>query len=174
MIPNSDTVFKVKQSTTQIYGLRLYKTSVEHLIVFDNTTNFDDTIYDASIGQRHKRIQWNGSRTKDWNGKFYSPGFIINNNSIIPNFDTVAEQTDQYLGRTKSLTNNQISDVARFNIGYNQPTWAKDLDLDDDTLFEFVKGTYKYKGTKYALDAADAAVMTSTCTVGIDCTTCTS
>ncbi len=153
MIPNSDTVFKVKQSTTQIYGLRLYKTSVEHLIVFDNTTNFDDTIYDASIGQRHKRIQWNGSRTKDWNGKFYSPGFIINNNSIIPNFDTVAEQTDQYLGRTKSLTNNQISDVARFNIGYNQPTWAKDLDLDDDTLFEFVKGTYKYKGTKYALDA---------------------
>ena len=57
------------------------------------------------------------------------------------------------MGRTKTLANSQVSDVARFNIGYNQPTWAKDLDLDDDTLFEFVKGTYKYKGTKYALDA---------------------
>ena len=44
MIPSSDTTFKVKQSTTQIYGLRLYKTNVEHIIVFDNTTNFDDSI----------------------------------------------------------------------------------------------------------------------------------
>ena len=153
MIPSSDTTFKVKKSTTQIFGLRLYKTSVEHLIVFDNTTNFDDTIYNASIGQRHKRIQWNGSRTKDWNGKFYSPGFIVTDNTIISNFDSLAEQTDQYLGRTKTLSNSQVSDVARFNIGYNPPSWANNLDLDEDSLFEFVKGTYKYKGTKYALDA---------------------
>ena len=149
-----DTIFEVKDSSkTNLYGLRLYKSQIEHIFVFDNVTNFDDTISSAEIGQIHKRIQWRGSRTKDWNGKLYSPGYIINGNTILPNFDTTAKEVDQYLGRTNTLSNKQISDVARFNSGYNKPNWASTLDLDDDSVYEFVKGTYKYKGTRYALDA---------------------
>jgi len=153
MDPDSTAIFKSKISTTEIYGLRLYKTEIEHLFVFDTVTNFDDTVYNPAIGQAHKRVIWQGNRTKNWNGKLYSPGFIVNDNSIIPNFDSVAGQLDQYMGRTNELANKQVTDVARFNIGYNKPSWANNLDIDDDTLFEFVKGTYKYRGTKYAVDA---------------------
>ena len=99
------------------------------------------------------RIVWQGSRTKNWNGRFFSPGYIVNDNTILPNFDTVAREVDQYYGNTNTLSNKQISNVARFNSGYNKPNWAENLDIDDDTLFNFVNGVRKYSGTKYAVNA---------------------
>ena len=153
MIPDSESIYSAKALTTEIYGLRLYKTEIEHIFVFENTTNFDDTVYNASLGQLHKRVVWRGSRTKNWNGKLYSPGFIVNDNKILPNFDSVAGQLDQYMGKASTLSNQQVTNVARFNIGYNKPAWANDLDIDDDALFDFVKGSHKYRGTKYAMNA---------------------
>ena len=154
MEPDSETIFQVKDpDSVKIYGIRLYKVQLEHMFIFDNITNFDDVIYDASIAQRHNRIVWRGSRTKDWNGKLYTPGYIVNDNTVIPNFDTTAREVDQYLGRTNTLSNKQLSDIARFNAGYNKPSWSENLDFDDDSLYEFVKGSYKYKGTDHALTA---------------------
>lgn len=153
MDPDAETVFQVKDTDTMLYGIRLYKVQLEHIFVFDNITNFDDTISNLTIGQSHDRIIWRGSRTKDWNGKLYSPGYIVNDDSILPNFDTTAKEVDQYLGRTNTLANTQLSDVARFNTGYNKPSWAETLDMDDDSVFEFVKGSYKYKSTAHALQA---------------------
>ena len=150
---DEETVFETKETTTNMFGLRLYKVQMEHIFIFDNVTNFDDVIASSEIGQIHERIIWRGNRTKNWNGKLFTPGHIVNGNSILPNFDSVAGQLDQYYARTNTLSNKQISDVARFNSGYNRPNWADTLDLDDDSVYEFVKGTYKYKGTRYALDA---------------------
>ena len=153
MEPESETVFQVKNTDTEIFGIRLYKVQLEHAFVFDNFTNFDDVIHDLSIGQNHTRVIWQGSRTRDWNGKLYSPGYIVSNNIVIPNYDTTAKEVDQYLGRTNTLSNKQLSDVARFNAGYNKPDWSEKLDIDEDSLYEFVKGSYKYKGTNHALSA---------------------
>ncbi len=150
---DEETVFQTKETTTNMFGLRLYKVQMEHVFIFDNVTNFDDVIASSEIGQIHERIIWRGNRTKNWNGKLFTPGHIVNGDSILPNFDSVAGQLDQYYAKTNTLSNKQISDVARFNSGYNKPNWANTLDLDDDSVYEFVKGTYKYKGTRYALDA---------------------
>ena len=46
---------------------------------------------------------------------------------------------DQYLGRTNTLSNKQLSDVARFNAGYNKPSWGTKLDIDDDSPYESQK-----------------------------------
>ena len=139
--------------TTEIYGLRLYRVEVEHALVIDNESNFDDLIYSPALGLRHQRVIWRGSRTKDWNGKLYAPGYIVNANSVIPNFDTVASEIGKYYGPGNTLSNQQQVDTARFNIGYNKPLWNETVGLDDDTLFNFVKGTRKYKGTRHALNA---------------------
>ena len=136
-----------------IYGLRLYRVEVEHAFIVDNTTNFDDLIYDPVLGTKHNRIIWRGNRTKDWNGKFYAPGFIINGETLLPNFDTVASEISKYYGPGNTLSNQQQVDTARFNIGYNKPSWNEVIGLDDDTLFNFIKGTRKYKGTRHALNA---------------------
>ena len=138
---------------TFIAGIRLYKVELEHAIVFDNKSNFDDVIYSPALGQRHVRIKWRGSKTKNWNGKLYTPGYVVTDNTIIDNLDTSAREMDQYYGRGNTINNQQIVDVARFNVGYNKPEWSSKLDIDDDTLYEFMKGTRKYRGTRLALDA---------------------
>lgn len=48
----------------------------EHAIVLNNTTIFNDTIYDIETGYRQNRIKLSGFRTKDWNGDLFSPGFV--------------------------------------------------------------------------------------------------
>ena len=144
----------VKDSTkTAIYGIRLYIVETEHTVVFDNNTDFDDTVYDSALGQRHTRIIWKGSKTKNWNGKLHAPGYIITSDDVIENFDTVARELDQYYGKTNTISNKQIADVAKFNSGYNKADWATQLKLDDDTAFDLYKGGLKYQGTRYSLDA---------------------
>ena len=144
----------VKDSTkTAIYGIRLYVVETEHTVVFDNKTDFDDTVYDPALGQRHTRIIWKGSKTKNWNGKLHAPGYIITSDDVIENFDTVARELDQYYGKTNTISNKQIADVAKFNSGYNKADWATQLKMDDDTAFDLYKGGLKYQGTRYSLDA---------------------
>lgn len=147
------TTISPKDGVTKIYGVRLYKVNLEHVVVFDKTTSFDDVIYNAELGQLHSRIIWKGSRTKDWNGRLYSPGYIVNNNTIINNFDTTAREIDQVYTQGAILNNEQALDLARFNAGYNKPDWAIQLNTNNDTAFNFMQGTKKYRGTKFALDA---------------------
>ena len=146
------TVIEAKNGT-EIYGIRLYRVEIEHMLIIDNQSNFDDLIYDPALGLRHKRVIWRGSRTKNWNGKLFAPGYIVNSSSVVPNFDTVANEIDQYYGAGNTLSNQQQVDAARFNTGYNKPIWNEVVGLDDDTLFNFVKGSRKYRGTRHALNA---------------------
>jgi hypothetical protein len=150
---NGVTTITAKDSNTKIYGVRMYKVEIEHAIVFNNSTQFDDVIYNPALGQLHKRIIWRGSRTKDWNGKLYSPGYLVNGNTIINNFDTTAREIDQVYAQGAIFNNNQLVDTARFNTGYNKPDWAIHLDTDNDTAFYFTQGTRKYRGTRFALNA---------------------
>lgn len=147
------TLVERKDNQTVIHGLRLYNVELEHVAVFDNATEFDDIIYNPALGQYHRRIVWRGSRTKDWNGKLYAPGYVVLDNTVINNFDTTARELDQYYGPGQTLNNQQMLDVARFNVGYNKPLWAEQMLLDDDTAWNLVKGSYKYKGTHNLLKA---------------------
>ena len=150
----SITTVETKENDTHILGLRLYRVELEHAIILENETDFDDVIYRPEIGQRHKRILWRGSRTKDWNGKLYSPGYLVTDNTIIDNFDTTANASlDYFTTSSATVSNDQAVNAARFNIGYNKPDWSKYLTLNDDSVFNFTKGSRKYRGTKYGLNA---------------------
>ena len=154
VIGEDDAVTTIQANAgTEIYGVRLYRVEVEHAMVIDNESNFDDLIYNPALGVRHKRVIWRGSRSKNWNGKLFAPGYIVNRDGVTPNFDTVANEIDQYYGPGNTLSNQQQVDAARFNTGYNKPAWNDIVGLDDDTLFNFVKGTRKYRGTRHALNA---------------------
>lgn len=48
----------------------------EHAMVLNNSTIFNDTIYDIESGYRQRRIKISGFRTANWNGDLYSPGFV--------------------------------------------------------------------------------------------------
>ena len=54
----------------------------EHIVVFDNTTVFNDTLFNLKTGLRQQRLFMKGSKTAQWNGTLNAPGFIINQDNI--------------------------------------------------------------------------------------------
>jgi len=59
-------------------------TSYEHIIVFDNTSIFNDLIYQPVTGARQNRLLLNGYTVYEWNGTLDAQGFILNQDNIKP------------------------------------------------------------------------------------------
>jgi hypothetical protein len=54
----------------------------EHGIVFNNTTLFNDVIYNLVTGLRQNRITLRGTKTSEWNGTVDAWGFILNQDNV--------------------------------------------------------------------------------------------
>lgn len=91
-------------STTEgIYFIELNSVQKEHAMVFNNTTVFNDTIYDVETGYRQRRMKLVGFRTLNWDGDYFSPGFVYDSATI----------TDW-----KVYTDYVYADVVRYNGNY--------------------------------------------------------
>ena len=83
-IERLDTKFQVKTlnvGDTMGYG-QFNLGSIEHGIVFDNNTVFNDVIYNLITGLRQNRIYLRGTKTAEWNGTVNASGFILNQDNI--------------------------------------------------------------------------------------------
>ena len=56
--------------------------SIEHSIVFDNNTVFNDMIYNLVTGLRQPRLLLQGYKSGEWNGYVDASGFILNENNV--------------------------------------------------------------------------------------------
>lgn len=56
--------------------------SLEHGIVFDNVSLFNDTIFNKLTGLRQNRLFLRGQKTAEWNGTLNAQGFILNQDNI--------------------------------------------------------------------------------------------
>jgi len=56
--------------------------NIEHGIVFDNRTLFDDVIYNLITGLKQNRIYSRGTKSAEWNGTMFASGFIYNQDNI--------------------------------------------------------------------------------------------
>jgi hypothetical protein len=63
---NNDGIFFVRATL-------VYK---EHVLLLDNTSQFNDVIYDVVPGYRQGRVRLVGFKTTLWDGGFTSPGFV--------------------------------------------------------------------------------------------------
>lgn len=59
-----------------VYLIKLPLVQTEHVVLIDNQTIFNDTIYDPVAGFRQERIKVVGYRTDNWTGNLNIPGFI--------------------------------------------------------------------------------------------------
>ena len=59
-----------------LYHASLPLVQKEHVVLIDNTTDFNDIIYNPSTGYRQERIRVNGYRSDNWNGGLNIPGFV--------------------------------------------------------------------------------------------------
>ena len=116
-------VLKTKDSQLGIFFAVLNVVQYEHIIVFDDRSNFGDIIYDQEAGYRQRRIKLIGFKTADWDGDYVSPGFIYDEATIT---DWIAKK-DYNLGDVVRFKNRYYS-AKRFLPG--EPTF-----IFDDWLF---------------------------------------
>jgi len=57
--------------------------NIEHGIVFQNKTLFNDTIYNLISGLKQNRIYVRGTKSGEWNGTLFASGFIYNQDNIL-------------------------------------------------------------------------------------------
>jgi hypothetical protein len=92
----------------------------EHGMVFNNSTIFNDTIYDIETGYRQRRMKLSGFRVANWNGDISSPGFV---------YDSVD------VSDWKIYSPYQIGKVVRYNGSYYQSA----VKISGDPIFDFSK-----------------------------------
>lgn len=90
----------------------------EHNIILNNTSYFNDIIYDIETGYRQGRIKLVGFVTAGWTGGMQSPGFIYDE----AKFSTWSEYTDYTAG-----------DIVQYNGAY----YGASTNLDGTSTFVF-------------------------------------
>lgn len=163
-----------------VYGLRLFVTSLEHIMIVDNVTQFNDLIYDPLYTIYQPRLKVYGYRTNGWTGRLDAPGYFLYQDPVssqwtmIPNLDkTSADFRNLYnidqpknvinIDNTTGLlvekpstnhavTRTDLSSLAKHLIGYQKRDYLENLLLDETTQFEFYQGMIRQKGTRRAFD----------------------
>ncbi len=74
-----ESIFSLSVTDTNhgIYGATLYLVQKEHVLLLENTTLFNDIIYDVEPGYRQDRIKVLGYISSNWSGGFNIPGFVF-------------------------------------------------------------------------------------------------
>ena len=67
-----------------IYFADIKTVQYEHTLVLNNTTIFNDIIYQPELGNRQNRLRLVGHRTNGWDGSLTAQGFILNRGAVDP------------------------------------------------------------------------------------------
>jgi hypothetical protein len=176
-----DTITVTANGTQNIYGMRLFANTLESVLVLDNRTSFDDTVYDPIYNLYQPRLRLYAYRTNDWDGRVDAPGFFLyqagadNQWTLVTNFEKTANDFTKYFNidqpknhetidpvtgnavivstELAAVDNQVISDLSKHQIGYQHRPYLANLLLEESTEFQFYQGFIKQKGTLKAFDA---------------------
>ncbi len=135
-----------------IYFLQVNASETEHVLMFDNVTNFNDVIYSPLLRSRQQRLRFNGFRSNGWYGKMEAPGYLIINNQLVPNFDSIVEAMRYYYDPNVTIDNSSLEDLGRHLIGYESKSYLDNLQVSNDVQYLFYQGAIRQKGTEQAFD----------------------
>lgn len=139
-------------STGGIYFLQVNVSETEHILIFDNLTSFNDIVYSPLLRARQQRLRFNGFRSNGWYGKMEAPGYLVIDNELVPNFDTIVDAMRYYYDPNTAIDNPSIEDLGRHLIGYESKSYLDNLQVSNDVQYLFYKGAIRQKGTTQALD----------------------
>jgi hypothetical protein len=94
-----------------IYFIKLNCVQKEHSLIFNNTSLFNDVIYDVETGYGQRRLKLTGLRTSQWNGSLHSPGFIYDK-AVIEDWE---EYTDYHPGDVVRYSGSYYSAIRRLS-----------------------------------------------------------
>ena len=126
-----DGQFRISTISTQegLFYARLNLIQKEHAIVYKNFTLFNDVIYDVESGYRQRRINVKGFLTSNWNGDFFSPGFIFDQATISDwekyqdySIGDVVRFSGNYYSAKKTITGTPAFDITQWALLNQKPT----------------------------------------------------
>lgn len=124
----------------------------DHGILFNNTTQFGDTIFDDVKNQKHRRLRITGERTRDWDGSKTVPGYLVNNNTIIQNYDTAITDVIDFYDLNVSKFNKDHTIAETLTVGNITRDWILKLGLPANVVSKFYQGVIRNKGTNSVID----------------------
>jgi hypothetical protein len=125
-----DGDFALSTMNTQegIFFARLNLTQKEHALVMNNFTLFNDVIYSVETGYRQRRIKLKGFVTRDWNGDFFSPGFVFDQAVITDwkkfqdyGIGDVVRFSGNYYSAIKSIAGTATFDITQWAVLNEKP-----------------------------------------------------
>lgn len=141
-----------KNNLVKLYYSRINSQESEHIIVLDNFTEFNDTVFDSLLCSRQLRVKFSGFRSLNWFGKYEAAGYVITpDNKLIPNLENTTNSMRYYHSNTYDIDNLSAEQVARHLIGFQESDYLVNLDLSNDTQYLFYQGLIREKGTEESL-----------------------
>jgi len=119
---NGTCSISTRNTTEGLFYARLNLVQKEHVIILNNKSIFNDTIYDIDTGYRQSRIRLIGFKTANWNGDFLSPGFIYD---------------DAQISIWQSYTDYKIAEIVKYVGKY----YSANQNIVGTASFDFAKWT---------------------------------
>lgn len=120
----------------------------EHLILFDNETLYGDIIYDPTLCVKAQRLKIMGTGVYGWDGTLYAPGYLIDIDGAVPNYDKLVEDFKYFFDTDDVRSQGIFGDYAKKTIGFQKLPNMERLLIDDRNIFDFYKGMLREKGTR--------------------------
>jgi hypothetical protein len=141
------TISPSSSTSDGIFFLQIHAAETEDILIFDNSTNFNDIIYDPLLRQRQQRLRFYGFRSNAWYGKMEAPGYLVYNNELIPNYNTIVDNMKYYYDENNVVDNPSVEDLGRHLIGYESKSYLDNLLVSNDVQYLFYQGFIRQKGT---------------------------
>jgi len=141
-----NTYIQPNDKNISLVKFRTY--NLEHLLTLDNVTIFDDVLYNPLYSTTLNRFKISGVKVKNWYGDMYAPGYLLQDDGAIPNFDKNANDLQYIFDVDDVHCNGKYADYSKGMIGYSDTKTFKELFLNDKSMFDFYKGSIAEKGTK--------------------------
>lgn len=79
---NTELSVKALNEGDALSFLRANISTIEHCVIFDNKTVFNDILFNLTTGLRQQRIYVKGQKSAEWTGQMNASGFILNQDNI--------------------------------------------------------------------------------------------
>ena len=144
---NSDNGRITWESTLPIYGIKLDVADIEQAFVVDRVDSYGDTIYDPFLHNRNLRMLVDCNRTTDWDGTLAADGYIVSKDKLIPNLETMVDETQYYRDTLVDQSLNNLNGLKANQIGYSPRDYLRNHGVERESQLEFYKGFLAGKST---------------------------
>ena len=144
---------KTKNPESAIYGIKLTFVKYETVVHLDGTSVFGDVYFNPIENTSKLSFVAGGKKSIDWTGSYLIPGYMFNQNQLMPNLDSMAEVGRNLLDIENVILDSELVNASRSQFGLNRNPELKELFLQEDNEVLFKNAITFNKGTRQVFDS---------------------